>query len=394
MSMLAFHVPLDEIEVRKQRIRNVWNYKKVDHIPVIISIYSNPWNYTIHEQYEDPQKQLAVALEGVKKSLQWVPDDYIPSIRPDVGCVVVSSTFGGELIYNKNMPNTTIGIKPIISNPEEIYKLKTPNPYKDGLMPAALERMRYFAKHTQGKIYLSNVDMGGPLNAACDLIESTLFYKMMLKNPEPLKYLLNMLTDLFIYYDQLLIEAAGGLENMASIDWDNTWCPEGYKGYVSDDICANIDPKSFELFSKPYNNRIYERFGAGLLHNCGPHPCVYNYLDHKPPIKGIQCHWDYSKKDLQKIADTLAGRGIAYIMIPCDDKCWDQDFKPVTTTIDDIMPIYEEIVNIFSPKAIAIPEIRIDAARYDKEEIQNLYWKLRKISEKYTEEMEQKNMLR
>ncbi|MEM3607098.1 MAG: uroporphyrinogen decarboxylase family protein, partial [Candidatus Bathyarchaeia archaeon] len=222
MSMLDFHIPLDEIEIRKQRIRNVWDYKKVDHIPVIISIYSNPWNFTIHEQYEDAQKQLAVALEGVKKSLQYVPDDYIPSIRPDVGCVVVSSTFGGELIYNKNMPNTTIGIKPIISDPEEIYKLKIPNPYKDGLMPKALERIRYFAEQIQGKIYISNVDMGGPLNAACDIIESTLFYKMMLKNPEPLKHLLNMLTDLFIYYDQLLIEAAGGLKNMASIDWDNT----------------------------------------------------------------------------------------------------------------------------------------------------------------------------
>ncbi|MEM3475769.1 MAG: hypothetical protein QXF83_03460, partial [Candidatus Bathyarchaeia archaeon] len=56
-------------------------------------------------------------------------------------------------------------------------------------------------------------------------------------------------------------------------------------------------------------------------------------------------------------------------MIPCDDKCWDQDFKPVTTTIDDIPSIYEEIVNIFSPKAIAIPEIRIDAARHVKERI-------------------------
>ncbi|MEM3516612.1 MAG: hypothetical protein QXK81_07210 [Candidatus Bathyarchaeia archaeon] len=78
-------------------------------------------------------------------------------------------------------------------------------------------------------------------------------------------------------------------------------------------------------------------------------------------------------------------------MIPCDDKCWDQDFKPVTTTIDDIPSIYEEIVNIFSPKAIAIPEIRIDAARHNKEEIQKLYWKLRKTSEKYAEEIKWKN---
>jgi len=45
---LNFELPSeDEIEERCQRIRDVWDYRRVDHIPIHMTVLSNPWGYTV-----------------------------------------------------------------------------------------------------------------------------------------------------------------------------------------------------------------------------------------------------------------------------------------------------------------------------------------------------------
>ena len=77
---------VNEIERRKENIRRVWDYKRVDHIPIMLTVASNPWGYTTQEHFLDSDKQFQLEFEKVKRSLELVPDDYIPSMRPDVGC--------------------------------------------------------------------------------------------------------------------------------------------------------------------------------------------------------------------------------------------------------------------------------------------------------------------
>jgi hypothetical protein len=117
----------DEIERRKDTIRRVWDYKRVDHIPIMMRVGSNPWDYTTREHFLDADKQFQIEIESVKLSLEMVPDD----------------------------------------------------------------------------------------------------------------------------------------------------------------ICAQFSPEFFNRFSKPFNNRIFARFGGGMLHNCGPNPCASEYLRHDPPIKAV-----------------------------------------------------------------------------------------------------------
>ena len=82
---------IDDIERRRDNIRRVWQYRRVDHIPVMLRVESNPWGYTTREHFLDGDKQFQLELEKVRLSLELVPDDYIPSMRPDVGCVVIES---------------------------------------------------------------------------------------------------------------------------------------------------------------------------------------------------------------------------------------------------------------------------------------------------------------
>ena len=85
---------MDEIERRKERVRRVWHYQQVDHIPIMLQVRSNPWGYTTREHFLDGDKQFQLECEQVRLSLAMVPDDYIPSMRPDVGCIVIESALG------------------------------------------------------------------------------------------------------------------------------------------------------------------------------------------------------------------------------------------------------------------------------------------------------------
>ena len=97
---------MDEIERRKERVRRVWNYKRVDHLPIMLQVRSNPWGYTTREHFLDGDKQFQLEFEQVKLSLAMVPDDYIPSMRPDVGCIVIESSLGAEVVFGDNPQQT------------------------------------------------------------------------------------------------------------------------------------------------------------------------------------------------------------------------------------------------------------------------------------------------
>ena len=71
-----------------------------------------------------------------------------------------------------------------------------------------------------------------------------------------------------------MVTEIGGAGKMTNIEWGVSWFPEGRKGYVSDDPCANFGPDIFEVFSKPFNKKIYDRLGYSGFYNCGPYACA------------------------------------------------------------------------------------------------------------------------
>ena len=75
------------MESRKQAVRDVWAYRPVEHIPVMLSVAGNPWEYSVKDQLFDAEKQLAVCLRGVELSLERVPDDYIPNAFVTMGAM-------------------------------------------------------------------------------------------------------------------------------------------------------------------------------------------------------------------------------------------------------------------------------------------------------------------
>jgi len=387
--ILDFDIPTKEIERRKQVIRDIWNYKldNIDHIPIQLIPIPNSKDYTLKERYTDKKKQLEVQVEKIKAGLQLMPDDYIPTLKPDLGYVVTQSVFGMKPTYSGdgNQPPYVKKEPPKITEIDQIYKLKMPDPYQDGLMPEGLERIRYLMEETGYLFSCSLLDMGGSMDIAYELMETELFFTIMYDAPEAMEYFVNFLADVSIALRDACIEAAGGIENVTTTEWDEKWCPEGKRGYVSNDLIPDYSPKFFEKFALPANNKIFKEYGGGLLHNCGPHPAVEYYLKHEPRIWGFtgDC-WDLDEKTLEKIKVLFDHRAILYVEMR------------LAESIDSVVEDYRHLMEALAPNVIAIPWMWIgpSASLYSSPSFIDVYRdtpiiynKLLKVAKEYADRM-------
>jgi hypothetical protein len=333
----------------------------------MMSITSNPWKYSVRELLRDADKQLAVALRSVALSLERIPDDYIPTWFLNMGCVAVASAFGAELAWGDH-PDQTPGVRePLLHAPGDVASLRRPDPRRDGLLPEFLRRVRMFREATEGKVWLSCLDMNGPSGIASDLLGSNLYFSMMYDAPQELRWLLGFLADVVIDVTDAVIEAADGIDNLTSTDFFWEWCPEGRKGHVSDDLAATVSPAFFRSFTRPANSRIFSRYGGGLLHNCGPNPCAADYLDHDPPLAGVNLAYQYSIGDLAALRAPFSGRGLVYM-----------DFAGSPA---EAARRYREVMDILAPGVICIPQVSLA----EGDDAQAHYAAMREVSRQYAQ---------
>ena len=362
-----------EIERRKETVRRVWDYKRVDHIPIGVWI-DDFSTYTLREQCENGELQYRVNVSAIERCLRFLPDDYIPFARIWPGYMTLGTMFGIPLHWSDD-PNQAPGLADHpIHDISEVYTLLKPDAKSAGLMPYNLEWLHFHAKHLPEAVSLTGIDLGGPMNTAKDLLDTNLLYTAFYDYPEQFHYLLDMVTDLQIECYHEVIKAVGGVDRLTCIDFDPLWAPEGRKGFVSDDVCASYGPDIFKEFSMPYNSRIYAEFGGGRLHNCGPNPSMDLYLDHDPVIKGLNCSFKYSDGDIEKIKTSFKGRGIVEFNF---------DFGE---SFDEIVSGYEKIADTLAPDVVAIPLLFLDHT-WTNSDLTDIYMSLRKISERYAKEI-------
>ena len=213
--------------------------------------------------------------------------------------------------------------------------------------------------------------MAGGLNVASDLLGGQTLYTSMYENPEALECLLGKIQQLFLATIDLQIEAAGGQERITNTDFPEYWFPEGRKGHVSDDISANISPASYQRFSRPFHDLVFQRYGGGGLHNCGPNPCLEGYLSHNPPIGAIDLSYMYSKVDLPRMKRVLKKRAFVYLgNFPVDP--------------EEAIEAYRQIMELMTPDVIVVPHLTVPL----KSEPGEVYRQMRAIADEYAKRMD------
>jgi len=362
-----------EIERRRETVRRVWEYRRVDHIP--IGVWLDDFSrYSLREQCENGLVQFEVNVGCINRCLRCLSDDYIPCARIWPGYMTIGTMFGIPLHWSDN-PNQAPGLmEHPIRDMEQVHSLRMPDPEQDGLMSHNLRWLQFFSENLPTDVCLTGIDLGGPMNTVKDLLDTNLLYTAFYDNPGEYHILLKRVTDLQIRCYEAVVRAVGGIDRLTCIDFDPLWAPEERKGFVSDDVCASFGPNIFREFSLPYNNCIFRRFGGGRIHNCGPHPSIGLYLGHDPEIRGLNCSWRYSKPELPAMKEHFRGRGIVELNF---------DFGE---SFEEIVRGYDTAADKLAPDVIAIPLVFLNETWTDSA-ITELYSALREISERYAREM-------
>ncbi len=364
---LTFDLPHAEIERRRESIRRVWNYEEVDHIPIQFQLQYNPFHYSMREEIEDMRKQLELRLHNVERSLALIPDDYIPTLFINVGCVGISEAFGCGIHWGDN-PEQTPGVKGrILKGTGDIGELKLPELSKSPVCAEYLRRLAYFLTETGFRIPACALDNNGITGIAMDLLGTDEFFLLMYEDPDALNVLMSLITDAIIAFTDETIRTARGIENLTSTDFFYLWCPEGKKGHASSDASAMYGPDFFNRFDVPHNSRIFAKYGPGLIHNCGPNPCASVYLEHEMRIAGADLAYRYSKDDLNAFKKPFGGRGVIYLYFDNE-------------TPGEALEAYRTIMEALAPEVIVLPVVFISDPVVD---VASLYRDFLAISQEY-----------
>lgn len=380
----------NEINKRKQLMRDMVDYKLEgnDHIPIYIANFPNSKKYTLTDVLTNKEIQLEYELEKIESTLNRVQDDYIPSIKSDLGFTIIQSIFGMVPVYsNDKKPAKYPGQAPYvdpktkpIKSIEDMYKFKRPEDiFSMGLVPQALERVNYIMEQTNYEIPTSNLDLGNGLLTAYELTETNLFFCTMKDDPKAIQNVSDILTDVIIDLEDKVIEIAGGIENITSTEWDEKWYPEGKKCYISSETQSLYNPKDYLLFDLPYCNRQFQHFGPGFIHNCGPQTALEYFWAHNPKPYGITCEYYSSINDYERIKDVFSKNHKAVLLV---------EFTNMKDS-DEMVRAFRNLMKILAPKIIAIPWMWVGPVHICQEDPGVIYNKLLKVSKEYIQRMKE-----
>ncbi|MEA1949876.1 MAG: uroporphyrinogen decarboxylase family protein, partial [Planctomycetota bacterium] len=240
-----------------------------------------------------------------------------------------------------------------------------------GQLAEGIRRIGLLAEAGDGLVAVSLLDMAGGLNVAADLLGGDDLYLAMYQQPQALECLLEKIQQLFLATIASQIESAGGQEHITTTDFPDYWFPEGCKGHVSDDISANISPAMYDRFSRPFHNMIFEKYGGGGLHNCGPNPCLAGYLSHQPAIRSVDLNYEYSKNDLPAIKEAFRKKALIYM-------------GGLPPELEEAIETFRQIMELMAPDVIVVPHVILPVDNNPGE----VYRRMHAIAEEYAKRMD------
>lgn len=364
----------------KELISKAFNFKNGNHVPFIINT-ANYFSFGYEDEipddyYTNPESMYRRQIKQFENHIA-IKDNYVPYLMPWFGTGVLSSAFGIELVFNDKMDPTTAQ-EYIITKPEDISKLEIPNLRRDGYTLKVLEQIDYF--NSVSNIPIGITDCQGPLTTIVQLCgyENALFW--IYDYPEKMHMLFEIVTDSLIEWITIQKEHIGeDLDKCAGNQ--GIYVPEGIGVWLSDDDAILMPPDLYEEFVVPYNEKIFEAFGGGILHYCGSANQHINSFANMKYLRGIN---NFSLGNIPALLELKKGLSNKVPIIACD-------FTPI-----DFAEYYFDLLEKFEIErsgliiqSLFLPNIGLTGGRYeiihrDEEEItNNLYNILRKYGADY-----------
>jgi uroporphyrinogen-III decarboxylase len=313
----------------------------------------------IPEEYygDDPRVMMDYQVKKIESHYSYYENDcYMAFLMPWYGTAVLASGFGHPIVKNyKSDPAADISR---VRSPDEIRKLKLPDPRKDGMMPQVLRTLSYFREHTDLPVGVT--DCQGPLTTALSLVGYDTYCYWMYDCPKILHGLMDLVTEALIRWVREQKEHA-----RLPLDTESyplgVRLPEGFGGvWLSDDDSVIMSTDLYRDFVMPYNSRVLEAFGGGCIHYCGN---ANQHIESFLATKGLTAINNFNLDDLKGAAAmrrAMAKKGIVYMAC---------DFIPTEERMKDY---YRELVDAMGDqKGLIIvpyvaPAVELQKGRYNE----------------------------
>jgi uroporphyrinogen-III decarboxylase len=245
----------------------------VDRVPVCLCIVARYFAHAVGADYDefvkDPETHYVMSLAFLKNHAETLRDDFLSgpvlSVSPFFDNVVNASAFGAEVVRPRGETPRAL---PTIHSVEDMVRMPVPSP-EAGMWGTLVEWWRKFgefAAQTEvtvgglpGRMEAGALSIGGegPHMIAVDLA-GTDFYWWQAEYPDECRAFLDRITT-------GMIEAE---RHFRRID------PRPRSGYgVAEDSAQAMSAAMFRDFCMPYDERMYDAFGKGLVDGRGMHMC-------------------------------------------------------------------------------------------------------------------------
>ncbi|MBQ8507624.1 MAG: hypothetical protein IJ466_09380 [Clostridia bacterium] len=311
-----------DLRPRQERIRRAMNLippRSADDIPVIAHTpcYFGFGCKRMPEAYwQDPAVMLAFQQDGYEQHLKTVNDDVVPYFMPWFGTGVLASAFGCPMREAGGNGDDPAVLGVAISEPEDVAKLKKPDPFRDGWMPRVIRFMEYAARH--GEMPVGPTDLNSPLCTAAQLVGYDKLFYWMYDEENAVDDLMSLITETFIDWVRLQKEITGEAIDMSN-GLQGVWTPRGGV-WLSDDDLVSVGPELYERFVLPHYQRIFAEFGGGHLHYCGVGTHQIENILKIPQLTAVNNSAMGNAEAFTRLAQALSGKLAIEI----------QDVAPVT----------------------------------------------------------------
>jgi uroporphyrinogen decarboxylase len=147
-----------------------------------------------------------------------------------------------------------LSYKPLLSTPEDIKKLKAPDPYSSPRMSDRLEAIRAFREQVGGEVPIMGW-VEGALAEAVDLRGMKSFMMDLIRMPEWVDELLEICAQVSVDFARAQVEAGADIIGLG------------------DAAASLISPTMYQKYALPYEQLVFDEIHAdgaiGRLHICG-----------------------------------------------------------------------------------------------------------------------------
>lgn len=217
------------------------------------------------------EKMLIRELKAVSETLEKGTGNVL-CVRSNYGTGILPSVFGAEIFSLDDGADTLPTSKPLAGRDkiDAVANGGIPRA-KHGLMQKAFEFAEYFLGATESYpkirkyIHLYHPDFQGPMDVVELLWGSSLFLNVY-DSPELVKKLLTVVTDAYIHFMKQWQAITPLFDENYSVHWSMI-----AKGQIMlrDDSAMNFSPEMYAEFIRPYDQKIFDAFGGGMIHFCG-----------------------------------------------------------------------------------------------------------------------------